>query len=934
MVAFGVIATTNWANADTPLPEHPDMVSGKLDNGLRYILKKHSRPPGRVGIFLRIEAGSLNETESQRGVAHFLEHMAFNGSENFAPGELIPFFESLGLQFGKHQNASTGFDRTMYTLDLTKNDPETVEAGLLFLSDVAFRLLLLEEEIDNERGVILEEKRTGLGADMRMFKQMFAHLLPGARLTNRLPIGTEEVITNAPRQEFVDFYETWYRPDEMTLMLVGDIEPDVVLPMVQKMFSDPAKRERVEMPDGGIQFYTDQKAVVITDPEETGGTAGIIYISEPGDGTDTVEELRIETIEGLISSAMSRRLAKLVTEGAVPFRSADAGIMPLFGEMTLTQSEAECEPELWDESMTALLIELKRAYKYGFTEQELEDVKAEMLSMLNMFAAQEDTIPSQYILQMIAQFVGNGDAIMSAKQRLEYTEKILSKLTAKDLHKAFRSKFDPSRFAFLVTLPEAEDVIVPTPEEILAVARTAYETPILAYESEERPDALLATLPKPGHVESREVAEDLGVTNLWLTNGVLVHHKLNDFTEEQVTITINITGGEIFEDEATRGITELVVAGWNQTATGEMSSNIISDMMTGKNISVTASNDVDSITLTVSGEAKDLEAGLQLAYLMLSDPIIEPSAIKNWKESELELIEANTHDPIAQVRAAIRELLTEDARRQMLTTMNIEHLTIEEASLYLQSVIDLGSIEVAVVGDVTLEDVEPLVLQYLGSLATRPRTDSNLAEARALILKEGPYNDFVEYDSIEPVAFALAGFTNVNASDIDKARLMELASQILSTRMNKVIREEKRLVYSIFVFSSPASIYKDAGIFAAGSMCDPENTAELNKVILEMMTEFAKEGPTDDEIDVSVGQIVSQLKSDIEEPAYWIGNLAKMHTRDRSFDEMRTDLSFYENVTADMVRETFTTQFTDDRTLSIQILPATQAEETEANTDK
>jgi len=906
----------------TPLPSNPDFVTGTLPNGLKYVLKKHAKPEGRVALMLQVNSGSLNERDDQQGLAHFLEHMAFNGSKNFKPGDLIPFFEKLGLQFGRHQNAFTSFDQTAYILDMPRNDADSVKDALLCLSDMGFNLLLLPEEIDKERGIINEEARTGKGADQRIQEKLWPQLMPGARLPMRFPIGKEEVFMKAPRQAFVDYYETWYRPESMTLYVFGDIDPALVKPMLADLFGGPAKRPQVAEAPSGVTPYTAQKAIVVTDPEKRGCDIEMTSISAPLPPTTTYGDFRARQIEGMASAMLSKRFDELLNKGEAPFQNAGFSIGSFLQQACIASASASCKPEDWQATAQTLAAELRRAQEHGFVQAELDDMIKDTLASAEAAIPREATTPSMAYVQRVSGAMREGDTVMSAQQRFDALKAVLPTISLADVNAAFRSYADPSRMAFTLTMQEGGSVPVPSDEELLSAFRAALAMPVTPYTKAARPDSLLSQAPKAGAVKSTDVASDLGVTSAALSNGVVIHHKFNDTRKNSVTVAINIAGGTIEETAANRGITEAAIAGWNQTATSALDSTTIRDLMVGKNVSVGAGDGQDSISLNVSGTPKDLEAGLQLAYLMLTDPVIEQAAFDNWKKSRLTQLEGEKFDPGANLRKNISAALSDDPRRQPVTADNVNALTRDDAQAWLSRIIKSGAIEVAVVGDVSDKDAMPLALTYLGSIPARSADFSALNALRKmpLKLKDGAVID-ATYDAQAPVAIGLSGFLSTDASNVTEKRLMQVASMIMSTRTNKTIREEKQLVYSIGASSAPAEIYPGSGFFLAAAPCDPRNAAELVKVASEMFAEFAASGPTADEVSVAVGQILEQLENDVKEPQYWMGRLAKLNMRGRSLDECRGEADFYKSVTPDQIKAVFSKYCIPANQVKITVVP-------------
>ncbi len=367
-----------WAE---DLPNDPSIERGVLANGVKWMYRQHSNPPGKMIVWIHVATGSLNETESQRGLAHFLEHMSFNGSEHFPPGKLIEYLESLGMHFGPDVNAHTGVDETVYKLSLPDTTTDQAERALTVLSDCAFRLLLLPEEIDKERGVILSELRAGMSAEQRLRDQFFEQVFAGTHLSQRLPIGLETVIRNATRTDFEDYYRAWYRPERITLMMVGDAPREQYMPLIEKWFG----QYRAELParpqqKAGLVPLDQTRAIVLSDEEYAAGDVAMYRIA-PGRGSArTVAESRVELIDHIGSWLIGRRYSERVKSGLATYRTAGAGVTDLLNEATLVGASAAGAPEDWEQMLEELVVEVRRASEHGFTESELELARKDLLA--------------------------------------------------------------------------------------------------------------------------------------------------------------------------------------------------------------------------------------------------------------------------------------------------------------------------------------------------------------------------------------------------------------------------------------------------------------------------------------------------------------------------------------------------------------------------
>ncbi|MDP2702015.1 MAG: pitrilysin family protein, partial [Candidatus Rokubacteria bacterium] len=457
--------------ADEKLPADPALVTGTLPNGLAYIIRPHKNPEGRVGIWLHVASGSLNETEPQRGLAHYLEHMAFNGTANFSPGSVVPFFQSLGMAFGRDQNAFTGFDQTTYTLTLPGGGRDLVEKGMLYMADIATRMSLEPAEIDSERQVILEEKRARSGARQRVQEQIYERLAPESTLGRRLPIGIEQTIKSVTRPDFQDYYLRWYVPSNMTLIVVGDTDPAMVAEVIAQQFGGGPAVPKPAPRDAGIKPTAGPRAIVITDPELTRADVSLVRLEPPRGPVTTVGRERRELVERIGMWTFDRRTSAEIAAGRASFLGADASIQEWPGTMRMISLEASGLPGTWRTMLKDLGIALQRARLHGFTERELQDARVALLADAEEGVQREATRPARDVLRQLNGDVTRGSRPMSAAQKLALLQRLLPGITAREVSDAFAAAFDPSRAMLIAELPASDEV--PSEVQFLALGRTA-----------------------------------------------------------------------------------------------------------------------------------------------------------------------------------------------------------------------------------------------------------------------------------------------------------------------------------------------------------------------------------------------------------------------------------------------------------------------------
>ncbi|MCO6436303.1 MAG: insulinase family protein [Phycisphaerae bacterium] len=929
----GVAAPVAWA---APLPTDPSLSMGKLDNGVTWIYRQHDNPPGKMAAIIHMRTGSLNETEEQRGLAHFMEHMCFNGSENFPPGELIPYFESIGMQFGADLNAFTSFDQTAYMLFLPDTKKEEIDKALMVLSDFAFRVSLLPEEIDKERGVILEESRTGKNARQRMRDELWPELFEGSRFAQRLPIGLDEVIASAPRKEFVDYYRTWYRPENLTVIMVGDAPKENVIPYIEKWFGTYKPEVTAQNAEkAGFKPFTHQRAMVVTDREYERADFEMVNLQNGRPPTTTEAQWRTDLVDRIASWILSRRMEERVKKGEASYNRGSATIFDFFNEALYADASAEGEPDQWNKILDETVTEVNRALEHGFTENELNLARKELLSRAERSAETESTMDARGFLFGIMSAVNDRVPYMSAAQELDLYRKYLDDISLSEVEQAFRKYYTPDTMSYVLYLPEKEGVDVPDTKTILASAKSAWAKKVDAYKEDAAPTTILAELPEPGKVVEKSFHDGLAVTSAYLSNGVRVHHRFMDYKKDSVWVTVSLAGGLIEETAGNNGVTDASLLAINEPATHRLTSSNVRDLMTGRKVRVSGGNENDSVVVEISGSPKDLEHGLQLAHALLTDAKIEQAAFDTWKSQTLERIDRRERQPFFKAIEAMSDIVSgDDPRRFFVHKEDVEARTRDEAQAWFDRLAAKAPIEIAVVGDIKLEDAMPLIERYFGSLAKRPRTADNLDSLRKFNRASGPWQKHEEVDIAAPQAVAITGFLSCDGREVPERRAMEIAQQILSSRLIKRIREDLSLVYSIRASNAPSWIYRNSGRFMAGSQCDPANTGKLTDEVRAMFADFAEKGPTDEELSNAKKQIANDLDTSMREPGYWLAVLQHLDLHDRNLDDEAAEQTAYDGIPAERVREVFAFYNKPERMFNVTVVPAAKEKSGDENKEK
>jgi zinc protease len=939
-VTTGLLLATVTATFAEPLPTDDRIKTGKLANGVTWMFRRHDNPPDKMALMVRVKTGSLNETEAQRGLAHFMEHLCFNGTENFPPGELIKYFESIGMEFGADLNAFTSFDQTVYMLFLPDTEEAGISKGLMTLSDYVFRALLVPEEIDKERGVVLAEWRTGQNAQQRVRDKEFKQVLAGSRFAERLPIGLPEVIEHAPYSEFEKYYRTWYRPELMTVMVVGDAPLERVLPSLEKWFGQytptmPAGQSR------GAEFkqFTEERAFVITDPELGNCTVKLTAIAPGKPPVTTFERAREELVDSVGAWIVNRRLDERVQKGEASYQGAYAFASDFFHDAVIVQGSARGESKDWSKMLEELIVEIVRARTHGFTERELQLARKEILADAERAVETESTRSARSILFEMNGAVNDGVPISSAQQKLDIVKRQLPTLKLGEINAAFAKHFDNKAFAFSINMPEKTDIAIPSSDEVLAVAKSALARTPAPLSETDAPETLLAAAPKPGTLLDVQTDQDLQITSAWLGNGVRVHHRHMDYKKDTVLISITLAGGQIEEKKDSLGLTEVAAGALRQQpATSRLTSTQMRDLMTGVNVGVSAGAGEDTMGFRVSGSPKDIEKGLEMVHALITDGVIEESFVKNWKQRMEQQRAMLMRMPEFKAFEALSESLFggDPRHRPILAEDRVKAITTADVQKWFDRLRTQAPIEVAVVGDLSKDAAMTLALKYLGSLPNRQRSADGLASLRAVNRGDGPFERVVKVDTMTPKAMAMAGFIGCQAKDLHDARALELASNILSSRLIETIREKMSLVYSLRAGNMPGEAYEDSGLFGTWAPCDPAKAQQVVDEVHKIYGAFAKDGPTEEELANAKLQVTNNLDEEMREPSYWLSVLRDLDYRGRSLEDEKAEAKAYEPYTVAQITKVFRKYYTPQRKFQVTALPAQnpQAESAKAKADE
>jgi len=922
MFFAGCASSGTKGEGDSFFPVDPRIQRGSLKNGLRYMIRKNVTPPGKVMIWLHINTGSLDEKENQRGLAHFLEHLAFNGSKNFPPGKLVKYFESIGLTFGKHQNAFTGFDQTTYTITLPNNKLKTLDKGMLCMSDYAYGLSLLTKEINKERGVIFGEITARKSLRQRLMDKQLPVLLPGSRVAVRLPIGLKKVIKTADRKTFLGFYKKWYRPGNATLMVVGDMEPSKMKQLINKHFGKwkPASKKAVHA-SPEIKPYKKTRAAVFSDPELTKSEINLVHINPLKkilNLDDYLNQVRIN----IGNHIFNRRILNRIRQGKTSFLSAGLHRSPFLNVCTYSAAYCSGKTGDWKRMLKDLVVALKQARKFGFTDQEFSDAKKAILASAKRAVKTQSTVESGNIISSMNSVISTKQFPMSPEQRLRLIEKAFVSITVGEVSAVFKRNNQPEKQLILLEIPKKAGVVIPSNKALLKVALAAEKLPVSRLKITKRAKQILKTEPIHGVLSKSDLNKDYEVFSATFKNGVRFHHRYMKYKKDYVKVFINLGGGILLENKDTKGISSVAALAFSNPSTKRLSSTQIKDLLIGKNVVVFGGFSGDSLQLKIKGAPLHLRDGMRLVYQLLTQPKIEKAAFKQWKIKQLQKVAAFKVHLGMQLGNQYRKFISgNDVRLAQLTKYNINQLTINKAEKFLRKHLLHSPIEVSIVGDITKKKALNLALRYLGSLPNRSVKDETIKKLRILNYKKGPLKKLLKVPTITPKSFILQAWRGPTAYNLKAWHCLSLAAKIISIRLREDIREKRGLTYSVYCTASASWTYPQAGTLYSVFTADPSKAIVAAGIAKKIVNDFVKKGPSDNEIKVAKKQIINLIKNSRRSTSYWSHILSNFDYLGMSFSDIKKTIKRFKGYSKKDILKVIRKYIIPSRFIEVVVLP-------------
>ena len=924
MVLLLVSTASSAQDLAAPLPLHPAIRTGTLPNGLTFFIRRNTLPAARAVLRLVVEAGSIDEADDQRGLAHLLEHMAFNGSTHFKPGELVIYLESIGMRFGADVNAYTSYDETVYMLELPTDRVDLLSRGFEALADFAGGITLATDEIDKERGVVIEEWRLRQGAGTRMQQAQMEALFGRSRYVDRLPIGLPELIKSFPAPRIRDFYREQYRSDRMAVIAVGDIDPAATEALIRQQFGGLAPQPRVERPAYPIPPHQETRYVTVSDREAQGSSVSIVF-KRPITKYTTVGDYRRSLVRALIHSMLNGRFAEISRRADAPFLRASSGDDTLGKSVEAVTVSARVNDGAIDRGLNALAQELARVRQHGFGEAELDRSKrAAVASYERAFNERDKSQSEGYASELVRHYLEDEPA-PGIEIELDLVRRFLPTITTAEVSAFAKTMIADDNRVVLATSPEKPGVTPATQVSLGSALGTGMAATVEPWKDAITGRDLLARAPTPGTVRSRREIPEIGVTVLTLSNGVEVWLKPTDFRNDQVAFTSYARGGtslascpDYLDASLSTSLVGITgVGGFNPVDLGKLLAGKIAN----------ASAYMSTYTHGVSGGStpRDLETALQLAYLHFTAPNRDAAGFELMKRRLEAGIANQTQNPGSVFGERVRLVNTMNHCSAQSTTLeDIGRLSLDKETAYYDARFkNAADFTFFFVGAFTVDQMTPLLATYLGSLpsagaATGRLGDLHLQFPRAI--ERETVNKGQEPRSQTSITF----FADTGLDEMETYRL-RAAATILEMRLREILREELGGTYSVGVGYSDTAPQGGYGTTSVQFGSAPENVEKLTDAVMTELDRLKREGPNEADVQIVKETEKRELETSFKQNGYWLNSLQAMHLLGRDPRRIPQRLARAESLTKENIHEALRKYFPQDRYTVVRLMPEAAA---------
>ncbi|TVR85691.1 MAG: insulinase family protein [Spirochaetaceae bacterium] len=906
------------------LPIDSAIRHGQLENGVRYIIRKNEEPAGRAFLRLVVNAGSTLETENQLGLAHFVEHMAFNGTEDFEKDEIIAYLESLGMRFGPDVNAYTSFEETVYMLQLPTDSTERLERAFHILENWAHKVSFDPEEVERERGVILEEWRVGLGAQTRLRDAQFPILFQGSRYADRLPIGKPEVFMNAPREELLAFYREWYRPELMSVIAVGDFDKDLVEGFIHKFFGRIESRDDApERPEFLVPEHTETLFAIASDPEAPRSSVAV-YNKRPPNPMQTRAEYRERLADILYAMMMNERFSELSQASDAPFLQASAATGRIVRAADVHLLQAVTDEGGITAGLEAIARETQRVQIHGFSEVERELATRRFERSMRTAYNERERTPSDRFMVEYTSHVLHGEAIPGIQYEYALTQELLPEISLEELNARAEQFLSDRNRVVMVTLPERAGLAPPTEVELASALGRAETASLTEFSFAGSDGPLIDSSPEPGEIISEIYHEEVDATEWMLNNGVRVVWKNTEFRSDEVQFSAFATGGTSFANDDRVLEARKLKDMFARSGVAEFSQSELDRLLAGSSVRV--EHVVESVFHGLAGRAstEDLDTLFQLIHLQFTKPRLDEQSFENFIRREEVALRSRATQPFAVFQDRLTELLspgstrTRPFRAEMLGELNRHNAIDLHHDLYGNA----GAFTFVFVGNITTgesADFKELVLAYLGSLPNErpaPRFHD-----RRTPRPEGRVEDEVRAGIEDAGRLALVYHGEHDWSQEQNHLLASLAD-VLRLQLRDRVRERESGTYSVGVQRSISRFPEPEYLLLLSFGADPAQLRRLAAVVEEETLALASSPETAERYLDRVKETQRrEHEQDLRSNSYWNSALEFAYKYERPLESILAIPDLIGALTAERIRAAAEQHLVVDRSLLLMLYP-------------
>ncbi|MEO7457047.1 MAG: insulinase family protein [Gemmatimonadaceae bacterium] len=906
------------------LPSDTSVIRGQLPNGVHYIIKRNMQPLKRAELRLVVNAGSILEDDPQRGIAHFVEHMAFNGTRRFPKADIVNFLERSGGRFGADLNAYTSFDETVYQLQIPTDTARLVNTALDILEDWAHDISFDSTELKKERGVVIEEWRTGLSAETRVQNKQFPVMLHGSRYATRIPIGTKENLERFPARLAQQFYKDWYRPELMTVVAVGDFDVKQMEADIRERFARvpvataPRPRTFAVVPD-----HPETLVSIETDKEYPSSSVALLWLKDR-DSTRTVGDLRRSFIASLYDGMVNARFNELSQKPDAPFAFAGSGRGSFVRTKDMYQLYAAVKESGFESAAEALLAEAERISRFGFTQTELDRLRINYLRSLEQSYAERAKTNSAVFANSYANAALTGAPIVGIENQQALAKVLLPSITLAEVNALAKTSFTDRNRVVLVAAPAKADVKLPTPRQMLAVFGKAKGSKLVAFVDSTSDSPLVPAPPRAGSVVSQRVLEGTDIIEWKLSNGARVLLKPTNFKEDEVLFGAQSAGGESLvadKDVLDADLSSVVLS---LSGAGDFNQITLGKKLTGKRIGVRLSLDETSESIRGTASSKDLESLFQLAWLRITQPRIDSSAFLAFKNQMRSMLANQRNTPEAVFADTVTVTMAQHHPRvKLMSPELLDSVNIRRAlEIHRERFADASGFTFFLVGAFKPDSVKPLVETWIASLPSMNRNE----KARDVGIR--PPAGVVERTvrmGQEAKAQTELTFTGSCSYSYENRVVIGALRDLLDIRLREALREDKGGTYGVNVGGNCSNQPYEHFEMNVGFGSAPDRVDELVREVFAVI-DSVKAGVISDSNLVKVKEIPLRThETSLQQNNSWLSAMmdADEDGRDQR-DYMRLP-EFLNAITKEKIRDAARLYLRKDQYARFTLLPAAKS---------